>query len=369
MLPVYLLLLLILITLLFLLWRFKKNADSSQLSQDLFNRLNEKFPELLKNANEQLVILANQKLGAEKQEITTDLANKRDAFEKLTKQVLDELVKNQSKLEEAEKGRVGSFRELREAIDNNRKITESLAVTAEGLKKVLSNNQLRGQFGEKVAEDLLKMSGFVIGTDYTKQESAGESRPDFTLYLPDKTKINIDSKFPYANIVKMSETDDPSQKVQFLKLFEQDVKKKITEVTTRDYINPEQNTVDFVILFIPNEMIFSFIYEKFPDLLQEAMSKKIVLAGPFSFTAILRMVRQAYDNFRYQANVQSIIGYIKMFEKEFEKYNLEFTKIGERIDSLSRQYNEVSSTRTNKLLRTIDKIHLENPTPSLPSPH
>lgn len=357
---IYLLLVLILVVLFFLLWRSKRGVDPDQLSSDFFNRFNEKFPELLKSTNEQLVLMANQKLGAEKQEISSDLANKKDAFEKLTKQILDELVKNQTKLEEAEKGRVGSFNQLREAIDNNRKITENLAVTADGLKKVLSNNQLRGQFGEKVAEDLLKMSGFVVGTDYTKQESTGESRPDFTLYLPDKTKINIDSKFPYANIVKMSETDDPSQKTQYLKLFEADVKKKISEVTSRDYINPEQNTVDFVILFIPNEMIFSFIYEKFPELLQEAISRKIVLAGPFSFTAILRMVRQAYDNFRYQANVQAIIGYIKTFEKEFEKYNTEFTKIGERIDSLSRQYNEVSSTRTNKLLRSIDKIHLED---------
>ena len=72
------------------------------------------------------------------------------------------------------------------------------------------------------------------------------------------------------------------------------------------------------------------------------------------------MVRQAYDNFRYQQNVQSIIGYIKTFEKEFVKYNEEFEKIGDRIDSLHKQYTEVASTRTNKLLRTVDKIRLED---------
>jgi len=340
----YILLILILAALIFLILKSKKESKD-----DLSQKLNEIFPEVLKNANQQLITLADQKIG-------TDLSNKKDSIEKMVKQVLDELSKNQSKLESAEKDRIGSFNGLKEAIDNNQRLTQQLKVTADSLKNVLSNNQLRGAFGEKVAEDLLKQSGFSIGTDYTKQEATGDARPDFTIYLPDKTKINIDSKFPYANIVKMSETDEASQKTQYLKLFEQDIKKKISDVSSRNYINPEDNTVDFVVVFIPNEMIFSFIYEKFPNILEEAFNKKIIFAGPFSFIAILRMVRQAYDNFRFQKDIQGIIAQIKIFGKEFASYNEEFTKIGDRIDSLSKQYNSVNSTRTNKLVRCIDKL-------------
>jgi DNA recombination protein RmuC len=305
-----------------------------------------------------IITIANEKLGDKTEQINVDLKNKKDSIEKMVNQVLTELDKNQSKLESAEKERVGSFNGLREAIENNRKITEQLSVTTEGLKKTLSNNQMRGAFGEKVAEDLLKQAGFVIGTDYTKQESEGSGRPDFTLYLPDKTKINIDSKFPYSAIVKMSETDDPEQKKQYLKEFEKDIKDKINQVSSRDYIDPEKNTVDFVIVFIPNEMIFSFIYEKFPNLLDEAFNKKIVLAGPFSFTAILRMVRQAYDNFRFQKNIQGIITQIKVFAVEYQKFSEEFNKFGDRIDNLQKQYNIVSQTRNNKLQKVIDKIQL-----------
>lgn len=349
---VYLLLVLILVAILYFIY-LQRQSSRIDTSQDLANKLNEIFPQVLKNANQQLITMADQKIG-------TDLQNKKDSIEKMVKQVLEELTKNQSKLESAERDRIGSFMGLKESLETNQKLTKELKVTADSLKNVLSNNQLRGAFGEQVAEDLLKQSGFVIGTDYTKQESQGSSRPDFTLYLPDKTKINIDSKFPYSNIVKMSETEDASEKKRYLKLFEQDLKNKISEVSTRDYISPEDNTVDFVLLFIPNEMIFSFIYEKFPAVLQEAYRKKIVIAGPFSFTAILRMVRQAYENFRYQKNVQSIITQIKIFEKEFGKFNDEFEKIGPRIDSLSRQFNQVNTTRSNKLLRVIDKIKLED---------
>jgi DNA recombination protein RmuC len=312
----------------------------------------------LSKAIETLVKQSNDKLNDKSLLIQSDLSNKKDAIEKMIRQMTDQLTV-------IEKDRIGTFTNLRDAIENNLKITKELSTTTEGLKRVLSNNQQRGAFGEKVAEDLLKMSGFVIGTDYTRQETTGDARPDFTLYLPDKTKINIDSKFPYSNIVHMSETTDTEEKNRFKKLFEQDIKKKISDVTSRNYINPEDNTVDFVVLFIPNEMIFSFIYESFPDVWQDALNRKVVMTGPFSFTAILRMVKQAYENFRFQKNIQGIITQIKMFDSEFEKYNEEFTKIGDRIESLHKQYDEVNNTRSKKLQKVVDKIKLDD-SPQLP---
>ena len=338
---VYILLLIILAALAYFIY-LQKNAKPAEI--DLNKALNT------------LINLNNEQLSKEKQIIQTDLSNKKDAIEKMVQDISENLSK-------VEKERLGSFTNLRDAIENNVKLTKELSVTTEGLKRVLSNNQQRGAFGEKVAEDLLKMSGFVIGTDYTRQETTGDARPDFTLYLPDKTKINIDSKFPYSNIVKMSETTDADQKIQFKKLFEQDIKKKINDVTSRNYINPEDNTVDFVVLFIPNEMIFSFIYESFPDVWQDALNRKVVMTGPFSFTAILRMVKQAYENFRFQKNVQGIITQIKIFGSEFEKYNEEFVKIGDRIESLHKQYDEVSNTRTKKLQKVVDKINIEDSHP------
>lgn len=338
---VYILLTIILITLIYFIY-IQKQVKAVE-------------PDLSK-AIDTLVKLSNEKLDDKTKQISVDLSNKKDAIEKMVRDISENLTK-------VEKERVGSFTNLRDAIENNVKLTKELSVTTEGLKRVLSNNQQRGAFGEKVAEDLLKMSGFVIGTDYTRQETTGDARPDFTLYLPDKTKINIDSKFPYANIVNMSEAPETDQKNHFKKLFEQDIKKKINDVTSRNYINPEDNTVDFVILFIPNEMIFSFIYESFPDVWQDALNRKVVMTGPFSFTAILRMVKQAYENFRFQKNVQGIITQIKIFGGEFEKFNEEFNTFGDRINSLQSQYEKVSVTRTKKLQKVIDKINIEDSTP------
>ena len=339
---------------------FKSNTDDLQLIEQ---KINEVFPEALKNATEQLITMADQKLDAKKQVIDTDINSKKIAIEELIKNIRDELKKSDERLEGAEKARIGSFTELKTELENQRRISEQLTVTTDNLKKVLSNNQLRGHFGEQVAEDLLKMVGFVNGVDYyyNKAQEGSGNRPDFTVLLPDGVKINVDAKFPYANLQKYIETEDKEIQKTYMKSFETDIKEKVKQVTTRDYICLEENTVDFVILFVPNEMIFSFIYEKMNNIWADAMNKKVVFVGPFSFSATLRLIRQSYANFKIQNNVHKIVTLIKEFEKEYEKYNEEFIKIGSRIQSLTEQYEKVDSTRTKVLLRTIDRIKLEEP--------
>ncbi len=337
----------------FVIFMFMQKRKSGDLSQQLEQQLNEIFPKVLKNANDQLISMANEKLGAEKREMKTDLENKRKLIEKMIESV---------QLELRDSGKTSQS--ILQQIKDHEQITRELSSTTEGLKKVLTNNQLRGQFGEQVAEDLLKMAGFVRGVDfdYNKAQANTSTRPDFSIYLPDKTKINIDVKFPYAKLQQATEMEDKMSKSQLMKEFAKDVKDKITQVTTRDYINPEDKTVDFVILFVPNEMIFSYIYDKMNDIWIDAMHRKVVLAGPFSFTAILRMVRQAYSNFKVQENIQEIVSYIKQFEKQYDLYNVEFEKLGGQINTLTNTYQKIGTTRSRQLTRLVEKIKLESQT-------
>ncbi|KUK67299.1 MAG: Uncharacterized protein XD87_0210 [candidate division WS6 bacterium 36_33] len=331
-----------------------QQKSSEDITETIEQRLEDIVPKALMEANDYLVRAAKESLSSETKQSRIDLENKRKEIERMVKS-MDDYLKS------AEKERIDSYATLKSSVEESRKITEQLSVNTENLKKLLSDNQVRGQFGERVADDLLKMAGFVRGVDYefNKQQEGSKTRPDFAVFLPDGTRINVDSKFPYANLQKMSNTEDEGMKEKYMKDFERDVREKIKQVTSRDYINPEDKTVDFVVLFIPNEMIFSYIYDKMPDLSQEAMENKVILAGPFSFTAILRMVRQSYENFRVQKNIYNIIGHVKSFEKEFDNFSGEFYKIGDRISSLQKQYDTVSTTRFNQLVRKVDKVKEE----------
>lgn len=340
---------------------FRSRNNSEEISKTIAQKINEIMPQALNQANDALIKMANEKLSSETKQNRVDMENKRQEMERLVKMIQEDLNRSKKDLESSDKERIDTFSALKNSLEEYKKVTEQLSVSTEGLKKALSNNQVRGQFGEEVADELLKMAGFVRGVDYefNKEQAGSETRPDFAVFMPDGTRINVDSKFPYSNLQKMSEAESKEQKAEYHKLFVQDVKNKIKQVTNRDYINPEDKTVDFVILFIPNEMIFSYIYDKMDDVWKEAMANKVILAGPFTFTAVLRMIKQSYDNFKIQQNIYGVIQHVKSFEKEWVKFSEEFEKVGGKIVALQKQYEEVEGTRYRQLQRSIDKVKLE----------
>lgn len=321
----------------------------------LFNRLIKENAKI--NEEERKKML--EQVDSKKELINESIKNNREVINDLLERMHKEL-------SVAEKERIGEYSSLKAILGEYKITTENLRESTEGLKNILSNSQLRGKYGEEIAENLLKTIGFVKGQNYeanVNRDRSSSNRPDFTIYLPDKTKVNIDVKFPLDNFIKFTEEENKEKKKDYKKQFERDVVNRIKEISTRDYINPEEDTVDFVILFVPNEMIFSFIYDQMSEVWSDAMAKKVILAGPFSFTAILRMIYQTYKNFKYQENIFEVIKLVKKFEIEYDKYNEEVDSLGKKIRDVSNQFDKVSTTRDRKLTGIVEKIKSENVLP------
>lgn len=245
---------------------------------------------------------------------------------------------------------------ISEQLKNTKDITDELRVSTEGLRTLLSNNRLRGDWGEQVAEDLLLGAGFVENVNFLKQTNTIEGRPDFTVLLPDKTKLNVDAKFPLDDLIAYQEAKNSSQKKDAIKRFERAVKQKIQQLTSKDYIDAEAQTVDFVVMFIPNEMVFSFIYEKLPGITEYSNRNKVVMTGPFGFTAMLRLVLQAYKNFSYEQGLGEILGLIEKFQIEYNKFGDSLVKVGRQIDATKKAFDETEGTRQRQLTKVVDRI-------------
>jgi len=111
---------------------------------------------------------ASQEVSFDKEMI--DDSNQRTKSE--IKELLDRLEK---KLQEAEKERIGEFGALKAVLEEHKSLTSELRESTENLKRVLSNNQLRGKYGEEIAENLLKTMGFVKGEQYVVNSSSETS--------------------------------------------------------------------------------------------------------------------------------------------------------------------------------------------------
>jgi DNA recombination protein RmuC len=288
----------------------------------------------------------------------------KEEIESGVKNLLGEITKGLEKQLEISRREVGDLKNqnaaIREQLAMTAKATEGLQVSTDSLKNLLTNNRLRGEWGEQVAEELLRSAGFVENFNYTKQTTTAEGRPDLTIKLPDGTKLNVDAKFPFDDLLEYQEAKTSAAKKQALKKFSDSIKTKVKGITSKDYINPEDNTLDFVVMFIPNEMIFSFIYEKLPDINEYCNKRKVVLAGPFGFTAVLRLVLQAYKNFGYEKNLQEIFGLLSKFQDEYAKFGEHMQRLGNQLATTQKTFHEVEGTRSRQLTKVVDRINLKS---------
>lgn len=284
----------------------------------------------------------------------------KEEIENDVKNIFAEITNNIEKQLEISRKEVSALKTqnaaIREQLAMTAKATEGLQVSTDGLKNLLTNNRLRGEWGEQVADELLQAAGFVENVNYTKQTATEQGRPDITIMLPDGAKLNVDAKFPFDDLLEYQEAKTAAAKKQALKKFSDSIKNKAKAITSKDYINPQDNTLDFVVMFIPNEMIFSFIYEKLPDINEYCNKRKVVLAGPFGFTAVLRLVLQAYKNFGYEKNLQEIFGLVSKFQEEYNKFGDHMQRLGNQLATTQKTFHEVEGTRSRQLTKVVDQI-------------
>jgi DNA recombination protein RmuC len=246
---------------------------------------------------------------------------------------------------------------LTERLDQAAQVTKQLQETTSHLREALANPQRRGQWGERMAEDVLRLAGFQEQINYVKQQTSQDgSRPDFTFFLPNEQRVNMDVKFPLANYLKMLEAEDANTEEQHARQFLRDVRGRIKEVTTRDYIDPAQHTVDYVLVFIPNEQIYGFIHEREPSLLDDALRSKVVLCSPLTLYAMLAVIRQTVDTFRLRQESDRILEVLQAFRKQWEKYVERMDSLGKSIETTVSRYQDLTTTRTRQLDRQLSLI-------------
>lgn len=253
--------------------------------------------------------------------------------------------------------RASQHGELVSSIDAARRANVELAGLTGQLREALASPRTRGAWGERMAEDVLRRAGLVEGINYRKQTSVsgGSTIPDFTFVLPDDHVVHMDVKFPIDNYLRHLEATTDGEREQTAKQFVRDVRNRVKELTGRGYVDAE-HTVDFLLLFIPNESVYAFIHEQDPDLLDQAMAKKVVLCSPFSLFALLAVIRRAMDNFLVEQTSAEILRCLGGFREQWGKVTDAMDKVGRGIETSQRAFDELNGTRRRAFEKKLGEI-------------
>jgi DNA recombination protein RmuC len=312
----------------------------------------------LSKSTEEFLKLAKATLEPERETTVKELDAKKGLIDQQLQRMSKELENVSTLMKDLERDRVEKFGELASQLKTASEQTTSLMKVTSTIREALASSKARGQWGERMAEDVLNLAGFIENVNYLKQKSieGGGSRPDFTFLLPRSLRLNMDVKFPLDNYMKFLEAASETEKTKFRNDFLRDVRARIKEVTTREYIDPEQNTVDCMILFIPNEQIYAFIHEQDSTIFDNALRNKVVLCSPINFITVLAVIRQAIDNFALERTSGELLSLFGRFKKQWDEFLYRLEMLGKRIGDALKEYESLMTTRRRQLESPLDKI-------------
>jgi DNA recombination protein RmuC len=307
---------------------------------------------------EQLLRMQHEMLAAERRRGTEELRGTQTAIDHQVQAMREELARLNRLVEETERERREHVGQLSSQLQAAGRQTQVLAETTQSLREALSSTTARGQWGERMAEDVLRLAGFVDGVNYRRHQPLPGSGgiPDYTFLLPQGLTLHMDVKFPLNNYLRVMDATSEVEREHARKEFLRDVRLRLREVTRRDYVDPAGGTVDCVLLFIPNEQVYAFIQEQDRSILDDALRSKVVFCSPLTLFAVLAVIRQAVDNFQLSRTSQEILQRLQGFEKQWDRFVEQMDKVGRNLKTASNAFEELEGTRRRGVERELERI-------------
>ena len=305
--------------------------------------------ETIRTVTQMVTQQSGEALGKRAEVISTTLKGVHDDVSK-------RLAELNHELDQLRQHNAGQFSSVSEAVT-------LLAQRTANLNEVLSSSQKRGQWGERLAEDMIRAAGLVEGVNYSKQDTtAAGGRPDFTFTMPPDRVLFMDVKFPLDRYVAHLDADDDATRATTKADFVKAVRSHVDALAKRDYIDQAtEDALDYVLMFVPNESISGFVHEADPHLIDWALERKVVLCSPLTLYAFLVVIRQATESFHTEQTAAEITQQINKFSKEFDNYSAAVDKVRATFDKLDNELGAIATdgTRFRKLsvpVRDIEKL-------------
>jgi DNA recombination protein RmuC len=176
--------------------------------------------------------------------------------------------------------------------------------------------------------------------DFSEQIMAGESKPDLIVHLPGERIIIVDAKVPDLEFLSTLDTVDASGRREALAEHASRLRATIRNLADRDYPGQFPRALDYVVLFLPAESLFSAALEADRDLLVWAASRRILLATPASLIALLRSVSVSWQQHAQTENARAIAEAANELYARVTKFTEHFDRIRSGLLRANDAFND-----------------------------
>lgn len=318
------------------------NAKSAQ--EKAIADLREAFKALsadaLKQSAPEFLRLAEQSFGKFQEAAKGDLEKRQESIKVLVEPLKQQLETYQKNLQQSSSAQASALGEVKKHLETLAQSNQSLAQETQQFRLVLHSNQARGRWGEETLRRVVEAAGMSAHCDFVEQTSSGENRPDLIVKLPGDRVIIVDAKVPDFDFLNALETADAQKRSDLLGTHASKLKNTMLDLAKRDYPHQFPNALDYVVLFVPAESLFSAALEGDHDLIVWAAERRILLATPASLIALLRSVSVSWQQHAQTENAQKIAEAAQGLFVRVVKFTEHFEKIRGGLEKANSAFND-----------------------------
>ena len=374
----------------------------------------------LKESQGKELELLHQQMEQERAERSRDLQKQLELVKEQLSSTTQEMLRQRTAdLHQANAQQMGAIidplketiREMKSSMDSSRdQNNKNTAALGEQIKQMLASAQnigqkadhladalrneskVQGNWGETILSELLQNQGLKEGVHYDVQTALRDDRgdlllheetgskmiPDVVLHYPDNKDVVIDSKVSLTAFLDYMEADSEDRRKEALGRHLASMHQHVKELSRKNYSSYIKNghqSLDYVIMFVPNESALQLALLNDTHLWRDAFDKGVFITSEQNLIAALRMIQLAWTQELQHQNQERVYELANTLVDRVSDFTERFDKLGEGITSLQRQYEESRkklNTGRQSLLaparQLVDMGAKENPKRPLPPP-